>query len=218
MRIEVVFDTVCPWCYIGKRRLEAALRGYPGVDIRPIWRPFLLNPEMPPEGMDRTAYLVRKFGGETRVKRVYGAIADAGQTVEIDFDFERIRRTPNSVDSHRLVLFATRHGKADAAVEALFFNYFINGRDTGDIDVLIRIGRDLGLDADALGSYLATDQDVNLIYEENARAHRMGISSVPSFVFNGDMAISGAHPPDVLARMIDAARAADIDSIAASEA
>lgn len=217
MRIDIVFDTVCPWCYVGKRRLEATLRAYPGVTVRQVWRPFLLNPEMPPEGMDRGTYLVRKFGGETRVKRIYGAIADAGQTVEIGFAFDRIRRTPNSVDSHRMVLFAGRHGKAGAAVEALFFNYFINGHDIGDIDVLLRIAGNLGLDRNALGAYLATDEDVAYIYEENARMHRMGINSVPSFVFNGSMAISGAHPPDVLARMIDAARVADLTTVSASE-
>ena len=103
MEIDIIFDTVCPWCYIGKRRLEMALSLRPQIKVKPNWRPFLLNPEMPPEGIDRTAYLVKKFGSESRVRRIYGAIGEAGLSVEIDFAFDRIDKTPNSVDSHRLV-------------------------------------------------------------------------------------------------------------------
>jgi len=207
VRIDVIFDTVCPWCYVGKRRLEAALRSRPHVraDIR--WRPFLLNPDMPHDGMERGSYLVRKFGSETRVRRIYGVIADAGQSVDIDFAFDRIRFTPNSINSHRLVQFAARAGLGEAAVEALFFSYFINGRNIGEADTLLRVGRDLGLDDKVLSAYLAGYEDVALVYEENASAHRMGVNSVPSFVFNGSMVISGAHEAQVLARLIDAAAA-----------
>ncbi|MBL6929183.1 MAG: DsbA family oxidoreductase [Rhodospirillales bacterium] len=211
MRVDVVFDTICPWCYVGKRRLEAARLLRPNVEITPRWRPFLLNPDMPGEGMERDTYLVRKFGTEARVRRIYGAIGDAGQSVEIDFAFDRIRQTPNSVNSHRLVQFAENHGQtnavADAVVEALFLNYFINGKDIGDDDVLIKIGVDIGLDENKLGDYLSSDEDVSFVYEENARAHRRGINSVPSYVLGGSMVISGAHEPQVLARLIDAAAA-----------
>ena len=205
MQIDVIFDTVCPWCYVGKRRLEAALRLRPDVDVEPRWRPFLLNPDMPGEGMDRDTNLVRKFGTETRVRRIYGAIADAGQSVEIDFAFDRIRQTPNSINSHRLVQFAENEGKSEAAVEALFFHYFVNGKNIGDIEVLTKIGTDLGLDEKPLSKYLTSDEDVDFVYAENARSHRRGINSVPSFVLGGSMVISGAHEPQVLARMIDAA-------------
>ena len=114
IEIQVVFDTICPWCFIGKRRLERALALRPDVKARFSWWPFLLNREMPLEGVDRTAYLIRKFGSEARVKRIYGSIVETGQSVDIDFAFERIDRTPNSLDSHRLVMFAQRDGVANA--------------------------------------------------------------------------------------------------------
>lgn len=208
MWIDIIFDTVCPWCFIGKRRLEQALRSRPAAHPEIRWRPFLLNPEMPPEGIDRTAYLVRKFGSESRVRQIYGTIADAGQSVEINFAFDRIRHTPNTLNSHRLVRFAAEHGKADLAVEALFLNYFVNARDIGDVEVLMAIGRDLELDAGRLGGYLGSAQDISSIYDENARAHRLGINGVPSYVFPGGMVISGAHEPAVLARMLDVANVA----------
>ena len=209
MEIDIIYDTVCPWCYIGKRRLEKALEARPQVKARPKWRPFLLNPEMPPEGIDRTAYLIRKFGSEARVRRIYGAIGEAGQSVEIDFAFDRIGRTPNSVDSHRLVRYADKRGVADEVVEALFVEFFINGLDISDIGVLTEIGATHGLDAGDVMAYLESDDDVQLIYDENAHAHRLGINGVPSFAFNDKFVISGAQEPQVLARVLDAAIVAD---------
>lgn len=207
MEVEVIIDTVCPWCYIGKRRFEQALALRPDLDVKPLWRPFLLNREMPSEGIDRTVYLTRKFGSEARIRRVYGAIEEAGQSVEINFDFDRINRTPNSVDSHRTIRFAERIGLADNIVEALFAEYFVKGRDIGDRAVLGDIAVDQGLDAPALRDYLDSDEDVRLIHDQNTHAHHLGINGVPSFVFNGKMVISGAHDPPVLACMLDAAEA-----------
>ncbi len=204
--IEVIFDPGCPWCYIGKRRLERALAFRPQVVPAVRWWPFLLNPNIPPDGIDRSTYLLRKFGSETRVGRVYGAIADVGQSEEIEFAFERIRRTPNTVNAHRLIRFANAHDKADAAVEALFFNHFVVGRDIGEVRVLIDIGADLKLDTEALGPYLTSDADLALIYAENARAHRLGINGVPSFVFNKAFVVSGAQEANVLMRMLEIAR------------
>ena len=209
MEIDIIFDTVCPWCYIGKRRLEMALSMRPQIRVKLNWRPFLLNPEMPPEGIDRTAYLVKKFGSESRTNRIYGTIGEAGQSVEIDFAFERIGKTPNSVDSHRLVRFAHERGLADEVVEALFVEFFINGRDIGDLRVLTEIGAANGLDAQEVKAYLNTDADVGAIHDENVRAHRLGINGVPSFAFNEKFAISGAQEPQVLARMLDAALATE---------
>ena len=209
MEIDIIFDTVCPWCYIGKRRLEQALALRPEIKAKPVWRPFLLNPEMPPEGIDRSAYLLKKFGSEARVRRIYGAISEAAQSVEIDFAFDRIGKTPNSVDSHRLVRFADRQGRADQVVEALFVEFFIEGRDIGDIEVLTEIGADSGLDRRALAAYLESGDDTQLIHDENARAHRLGINGVPSFAFNGKLVISGAQEPQVLVRLLDAALATD---------
>ena len=207
MEIHIIFDIVCPWCYIGKRRLEMALSMRPQIRVKLNWRPFLLNPEMPPEGIDRTAYLVKKFGSESRTNRIYGTIGEAGQSVEIDFAFERIGKTPNSVDSHRLVRFAHERGLADEVVEALFVEFFINGRDIGDLRVLTEIGAANGLDAQEVKAYLNTDADVGAIHDENVRAHRLGINGVPSFAFNEKFVISGAQEPQVLARMLDAALA-----------
>ena len=204
--IEVIFDPGCPWCYIGKRRLERALALRPQVAAAVRWWPFLLNPNIPPDGIDRSTYLLRKFGSEARVGRVYGAIADVGQSVEIDFAFERIARTPNTVNAHRLVRFSEIHGKADAAVEALFFHHFVVGRDIGDVRVLVGIGVGLGLDSEALELYLKSDAELALIYSENGRAHRLGINGVPSFVLNNAFVVSGAQEPNVLMRMLEVAR------------
>jgi len=201
----MIFDTVCPWCYIGKRRMEQALALRPHVDIDLVWRPFLLNREIPADGIDRTAYLIRKFGSEARVRRIYGAIAQAGESVDIDFAFDRIDRTPNSVDSHRLIRYALLNGTNPRIVETLFFEYFIEGLDIGRQDVLQEIGARDGLDGDAIGAYLKSEEDIDFVYDENTRAHRMGVNGVPAFVFNKKMIISGAQEPQILARMIDAA-------------
>ena len=205
MEIQIIFDTVCPWCYIGKRRMEQALTLRPHVDVDLVWRPFLLNREIPANGIDRTAYLIRKFGSETRVRRIYGAIAQAGESVDIDFAFDRIDRTPNSVDSHRLIRYALLNGANPRIIETLFFEYFIEGLDIGRQDVLQEIGARDGLDGDAIGAYLNSEEDIDFVYDENTRAHRMGVNGVPAFVFNKKMIISGAQEPQILARMIDAA-------------
>ena len=185
--------------------MEQALALRPHVDIDLVWRPFLLNREIPADGIDRTAYLIRKFGSEARVRRIYGAIAQAGESVDIDFAFDRIDRTPNSVDSHRLIRYALLNGANPRIVETLFFEYFIEGLDIGRQDVLQEIGARDGLDGDAIGAYLNSEEDIDFVYDENTRAHRMGVNGVPAFVFNKKMIISGAQEPQILARMIDAA-------------
>jgi len=213
MQIDIIFDTVCPWCYIGKKRLEKALAARPKIQVRQHWKPFLLNPEMPPNGIGRSAYLIRKFGSEARINHMYATLGEAGQSVEIDFAFERIGKTPNSVSSHRMLLFAEKHGQLNAAmdelVETLFVEFFINGRDTGDIEVLAEIGAANGLDADKLERYLQSDVDVEAIYDQNVQAHRLGINGVPAFSFNSKFMITGAQDAQVLARMLDAAQATE---------
>ncbi|MBK8176742.1 MAG: DsbA family oxidoreductase [Rhodospirillales bacterium] len=203
MRIQVIFDPGCPWCYIGKRQLERALAQHPSNDVHIDWWPFLLNPDLPAEGIDRTTYLIRKFGSEARVGRIHLAIADVGQSVEIDFAFDRIRRTPNTVNAHRLIRFAALYGRADAMVEALYYSHFVRGRDIGDTHFLIQLGGELGLDVRSLRSYLRSDAELSAVYSENARAHRLGINGVPAFVFNGGFVICGAQEPLVLSRMLD---------------
>jgi predicted DsbA family dithiol-disulfide isomerase len=209
MQIDFLFDAVCPWCYIGKRRLEQMLaeRGGPIPVIN--WQPFLLNPELPSGGIDRNAYLAGKFGSESRIRRIYGAIADVGLSVEIGFNFDTIRHTPNSIDAHRLVQFAAHEDKAETAVEALFEGYFVEGLNIGETDVLIGIADNTGLDADAFSTHLKSDDGIANIYDANAHAHRLGINGVPSYVFNENMIISGAQDHNVLSRMLDAALAVD---------
>ena len=207
MEIDVFHDIVCPWCFIGKRRLAQALARRPGARPEIHWRAFLLNPDIPAEGVERDLYLIRKFGSESRVRRVQGTLQEAGQSVEIPFAFDRIRRTPNSVNAHRLAFFAEREGAAEATVEALFRAFFLEGRDIGDSEVLADIGEESGLDRDEVARHLAGPDDIARVNEENSRAHRLGINGVPSFVFNRRFVISGAQDPQVLARIMDAALA-----------
>lgn len=205
MEIDVYYDIVCPWCYIGKRRLAQALARRPGALPEIHWRAFLLNPNMPAEGVERDLYLIRKFGSESRIRRIQGTLQEAGQSVEIPFAFDRIRRTPNSINAHRLAFFAEREERSGAAVEALFRAFFLEGRDIGDCNVLADIGGESGLDRAEVARYLAGPEDVERVSEENGRAHRLGINGVPSFVFNRRFVISGAQDPQVLARIVDAA-------------
>ncbi|MBM3566094.1 MAG: DsbA family oxidoreductase [Alphaproteobacteria bacterium] len=207
MEIDVYFDIVCPWCYIGKRRLARALEERPNFDPSIRWRAFLLNPNMPPEGVDRDFYLVRKFGSEARVRRIQGTLLEAGHSVEIPFAFDRIRRTPNTVSAHRMAFFAERENKAAEAIETMFRAFFLEGRDIGDSRILADLGEEIGLNRSALISYLETGEDVDRVADENARAHRLGVNGVPAFVFNGHFVISGAQDAQVLIRLLDAANA-----------
>lgn len=208
LTLEYFFDAICPWSYIGKRRLDRALARRPKLDVAVLWRPFLLNPELPPEGIDRTAYLIRKFGSEQRIHRAIGSVATAGQSEEIDFAFDRISRTPNTLNAHRLVGLADESGKAATAVEALFEAYFTAGLDIGDEDVLFAIGERVGLNGEDIVARFASDAERTRIFEENARAHRIGINGSPSIVVNGGYAISGAQEPQVVVRLLDVAAAA----------
>jgi predicted DsbA family dithiol-disulfide isomerase len=205
IRLDIIFDTICPWCYIGKKRLEKALEGRPKIIVKPNWKPFLLNPELPTVGIDRTDYLIKKFGTKARVNHFYSSICEAGKSVEIDFAFGRINKTPNSVNSHRLIRFAGLHNRAKEVVESLFLEFFVNGKDIGNIVVLVEIGVAQGLNANDLLVYLESTEDVQLIYNENVQAHRLGIDGVPTYAFNNKFLISGAQDPKVLSRMLDVA-------------
>jgi predicted DsbA family dithiol-disulfide isomerase len=205
LAIEIVHDLVCPWCYLGVRRLMRTLRRRPDLLFELSWRPFLLNPDMPRIGMARPDYVVRKFGGEDRARRLYTSISDIGRAEGLQFRFDRIRRTPSSVDAHRLVRFASRYGCADAMVEALFSAHFTDGHDIGDHAVLLAIGSASGLDPVALRRFLASDEDAEAVHADNLRAHRLGINGVPCFVVGGSHAIAGAQEPEVIERLLDVA-------------
>jgi predicted DsbA family dithiol-disulfide isomerase len=218
--IDIVSDAICPWCFIGKRRLERALTRLPAdFEVRIGWRPFQLNPDMPAGGMDRRAYLAAKFGGNSRASQIYQAVRDAGAGEGIGFNFDAIARTPNTIDAHRLIDYAARVGKQDAVVEGLFRAYFLDGRDIGDRDTLVEIGAGAGLEAAALRAYLASAEDAERIANEDATARRMGIHGVPCFIFNRKYAVSGAQEPAVFLEVFEALkREAAGDAVPASAA
>jgi predicted DsbA family dithiol-disulfide isomerase len=204
IRIDIVSDTVCPWCFIGKRRLEAALkqRG-DGEPVEIHWRPYQLNPDMPEGGVDRRDYLEAKFGGPERARQAYGRVEQAGATAGIAFAFDRIPRTPNTIKSHRLIHRASTLGKQDAVVEALFNAYFLEGRDIGAIDTLVECATAAGLPAEDIRAYLEGDEDAELIRGLDGRAREMGIDGVPCFIFNSHYAVSGAQDPSVFLKIFD---------------
>ena len=215
MQVAIVSDTICPWCYIGKRRFERARAGRPaGLAVE--WRPFQLNPDMPADGVDRQRYMVAKFGSEERVAEIFGAIEEAGEPEGIQFVFDRIARTPNTMNSHRLIEFAGQRGAQDAVVEALFRRYFEQGEDIGDCAVLEAAGVDGGLDEDEVRRFLSGTEGAEQVRSESEAASRMGISGVPCFIFEGKYAVSGAQPPDVFERVFELAAAARADTAADS--
>ncbi|MBI2236165.1 MAG: DsbA family oxidoreductase [Magnetospirillum sp.] len=213
MRIEFIFDTVCPWCYVGKRRFERALKARPHARVDILWRPFLLNPDIPLDGVDRRAYLDRKFGGQARVQRIHGAVAAAGKAEGIEFSFDRILRTPNSLNSHRLIRFAGSLGREAETVEALYAAYFTQGQDIGDIELLLDIAAGLGLPEQDTARYLYSDADINAVMNDNARAHRMGVNGVPCVILDGSYALAGAQEPDILLRLIDIVRESETEVV-----
>jgi len=205
LSIEIVHDLVCPWCYLGVRRLIRTLRRRPDILFELTWRPFLLNPDMPRVGMSRPDYVVRKFGGEDRARRLYATITEVGRAERLHFRFDRIRRTPSSVDAHRLVRYAAKFGQADEIVEALFAAHFTDGYDLGDHDVLAAVAATYGMNPTTVRQFLASEQGTEAVHVDNLRAHRLGINGVPCFVLDGNHAIAGAQEPEVIERLLDIA-------------
>ena len=201
--IDIVSDTICPWCYVGKRRIERALAGFDADEVRVRWHPFQLNPGMPPEGMDRAEYVAAKFGGADAARAVYDRIREAGAEEGIAFAFERMPRTPNTFASHRVVHYAAGEGVQNETVEALFQAVFLNGRDIGDRETLLDIGAECGIEPVALSEYLASAEDVDALRAEEARSRRMGVTGVPFFIIGGRYGVSGAQDPAVLRSVID---------------
>ncbi len=203
MRIDIFSDVICPWCFIGKKRLEKALALRPPAELVVQWRAFQLNPDMPAGGMDRKIYLEAKFGGPEAAQRIYDNVRAAGARESIPFAFERIPRTPNTVGAHRLIRFGQRGGKQDEVVSALFQAYFIDGRDIGDATALARIAGEAGLDEAAAARYLAGDEDTEQVLAEDAFARKLGIGGVPCFIFDGKYAVSGAQEPEAFLPVFD---------------
>ena len=205
MQIDRVSDTICPWCFIGKRKLERALESRADLIVDISWQPFQLNPHMPAEGMDRATYLATKFGGEERASQIYQAVTQAGRAAGIAFDFSAIKRTPSTLDSHRLIRWARSAEVQNQLVEVLFRRYFQEGADIGDHAVLIDAAREAGMDGELVADLLRRDADLELIRSEDALARQMGISGVPCFIIDRKYAISGAQDPPVFHQVFDLA-------------
>ncbi|HER27383.1 MAG TPA: DsbA family oxidoreductase [Rhodospirillales bacterium] len=205
MEIDFIFDASCPWSYIGKQRLDQAIAERPAVSARIKWVPFLLNPEVSQQGADRNTYLTTKFGSESRIRRMHETLVVAGKAADIVFNFDLIDRVPSTLRAHRLIQMADLAETGGEAVEQIFRSYFHDGQDIGDPAVLLDIAERIGLDPGDIARRLQSDEFSDLVYRENARAHRLGINGVPSFACNGSMVISGAQGTKILTRVIDAA-------------
>lgn len=206
MRIDVFSDVVCPWCFVGKRRLEQALAAAKVTDAEVHWHAFQLNPDLPPGGVDRHQYLESKFGPGA-VERIHERLDQVGKDAGIDFQFDKIERSPNTLDAHRLLWLAGNQGRQSGLKEALMKAYFIEGRDVGDRKVLADIAKAAGITGDVT-AFLAGDEGLHAVQEDLATAARLQISGVPFFIFAGRYALSGAQPPEVFAQALEAARSA----------
>ncbi len=194
LTIDVISDVICPWCFIGKRRLERALDGRSAI-VR--WHPFQLNPDMPREGIERKAYRIKKFGSWERSQQLDVQVTAAGQGEGIAFNFDKMARTPNTLDAHRVIWLAGERGVQDAVVEALFLAYFTDGRDLSDRATLADVAAGAGLDRAEVDELLAGEKGLDVVSAGEEEARRLGVSGVPFFVVNGRVALSGAQPPEL---------------------
>lgn len=202
MLVDVISDTVCPWCYIGKKRFDMARAERPGVEMDVRWRPFQLDPTIPAEGVDRREYLDKKFG-PNRSKEIGEAIREAGEEAGIAFAFDKIERSPNTFDSHRLIRWAASGGVQNAMVDILFRRYFEDGEDIGDRKVLVDAAKEAGMDHELVAYLLIHDKDADLIRKEDRMAREMGISGVPTFLFEQAYAVMGAQEVEGYVSCID---------------
>lgn len=205
MQIDVISDVVCPWCFIGKRRLARALAMRPTLVADVRWRAYRLDPTVPAGGLDRKAYLAAKFGAGPQVRQMGETIRTIGKDEGIAFAFDGIARTPNTLNAHRLIRWSASVDLQDEMVEALFRAYFEQGRDLGAVPTLVEIASSVGMDGELVSELLASEADVAAVEREDALAHQMGVSGVPTFIFAGRIAISGAEEPDSLLRAMDKA-------------
>lgn len=206
MQIDIVSDTVCPWCYIGKQRIEKALAALPDIEFDVRWRPFQLNPGMPVEGMDRKEYMVMRFGssGGSGGKPSGAALAiqDAAKEEGIEIDYSKINRMPNTLDSHRLLKWAAGADCEDAMADILFRRYFTEGQDISDHAVLIEAADEAGMDGKLVADLLASDADKDAIRKEDEMAREMGVTGVPAFILDQKFMIPGAQDPEQMTRII----------------
>jgi len=207
LAIDVVSDVVCPWCFIGKRRIEKAIALRPDVAIALRFHPYFLNDWIPREGISREQYLTTKFGSVERYKLIAQRVAAAAAEEGLVYALDKISRQPNTTDCHRLILWAGKSGNGAAMKQRLMELYFTQGADLTDRDVLARAGADCGLDREETERRLATEEDVEVVAQQAQAAKEAGIDGVPCFIFGGVLAVSGAQAPDYLAGAIDRALA-----------
>ncbi|MEI7599229.1 MAG: DsbA family oxidoreductase [Aestuariivirga sp.] len=194
--IDVVSDAICPWCFLGKRRLDAAL-GALDMDVFIRWRPYMLDPTIPPEGLDRNEYMLNKFGPE-RIKTIHDPLIDAGRGLDVPYHFDLITRTPNTLDAHRLIRWAHTVERQNEMVERLFMAYWSEGRDIGNRDVLAQCAGEAGINAQQIRELLDTDQDVAETKAEIEHATNIGVTGVPTYILAQSYALVGAQSPEVL--------------------
>ena len=206
IEVDFVADLACPWCFLGLVRLDRARALRPDFPLRVRWRPFLLNPEMPADGMDRATYVRRKFGDNAQ--EIYRRIEEGARADGVAFAFDRMPRTPNTTLAHRLILLAEEQGAADAVIRALFRALFQEGRDVGRPEVLEAVAEQAGLDRDAVAKFLSSDRLERDVLAAHQQAERVGIRGVPVFIVEREHAITGAQPPEILADLLDVAIAA----------
>jgi predicted DsbA family dithiol-disulfide isomerase len=207
MKIDVYADVVCPWCYVGEKRLEEALRNRPDLEVERRWRPFQLRSEMPAGGVPWRPFALEKFGGEEGMRRAFAHVAAAGKPDGVRFDFDRVASAPNTVDAHRLILHASRRGREWSMADALFRGYFAEGRDLNDAEALTAMAADAGLDPDEARAYLAGDSGAQDVWESQQVAAGLGIGGVPFYVIDDRYAVSGGQPAEVWLRTLEAIEA-----------
>ncbi|NDR58174.1 DsbA family oxidoreductase [Aliiruegeria sabulilitoris] len=203
IKLDILSDPICPWCYIGKTLLFSALEQRPDHGFEIEWHPFQLNPDMPKAGMDRREYLETKFGGKQQAVEVYSRIAEAAESAGLKIDFAAIQRTPNTLDAHRLIHWAGLEGRQTEVVQSLFDAYFLQGRDIGDRDVLADLADSAGLDAAVIRRLLDGDADAEDIRARDANARERGVTGVPTFIIANQHVVPGAQQPDLWIRLVD---------------
>ena len=202
IKLDIMSDPICPWCFIGKAYLDKALAEHPNHPFQIEWHPFQLNPDMPANGMGRRDYLEGKFCGKDAAVRAYAPVVESAKTAGVSIDFEGMKRTPNTINAHRLIHWAGIEGRQTAAVSALFKAYFTDARDIGDVEVLADIADSVEMDAAVVTRLLGTDEDLKAIRDRDAHSRKMGISSVPTFIIANQHAVPGAQPPELWAQVI----------------
>ncbi|MFZ1348461.1 MAG: DsbA family oxidoreductase [Tabrizicola sp.] len=202
IRLDIFSDPVCPWCYVGKANLDKALGQHPDHPFQIQWHPFQLNPEMPPEGVTKRAYLEEKFGGKARVDAVHERLREAARGAGVDMDPDKPRRMPNTLDAHRLIHWAGIEGVQQTVVDALMRAYWVEGRDIGDLDTLADIAFESGMDRDATLRLLQSDADADDIQARDQDARHKGVNSVPTFLIAQQYVVSGAQPPETWEKVI----------------